>query len=244
MAKYALLNNIAHKDLKVIHRFSSEYGDNLGSVLTFPTEFADVQREYPILFRKVPDTEKFESVVILGFQKDENLFLDADQSGTGWRANYIPAAIARGPFLIGFQKQINNGIEEKAPVVHVDLDSPRLSKTEGVSVFLEHGGNSPYLEYISRILQSIQEGLAASEAMFAAFTKYDLLEPVTVDIEINNGNKFQLAGFYTISAEKLSVLSGEALKDLNRSGFLQGAFLVLSSLHNLNRLIDIKNRKD
>ncbi len=243
MPNYVLLNNIDHKDLKVSARFSAKYGDNVGSTLTFPTEFADVQREYPILFRKAPDTRTFEAVVILGFQKDENLFLDDDQSGNGWLANYIPAAIARGPFLIGFQKKINNGVEEKVPVVHVDLDNPRLGDVDGVSVFLEHGGNSPYLEYISKILQRIQEGLAASEAMFSAFNKYDLIEPVTVDIETNNGNKFQLAGYHTISAEKLAALPGDALESLNRSGFLQGAFLAVSSLHNLNRLIDIKNRR-
>lgn len=244
MANYTLLNNISHKDLKVDTRFSTEYGDNLGSTLTFPTEFADVQREYPILFRKESKTGKFEAVTILGFQKDENLFLNDDKSGSGWRASYIPAVIARGPFLIGFQTQVNNGTEEKVPVIHVDLDSPRLSETKGTPVFLEHGGNSPYLEYISRVLQGIREGIAASEAMFAAFTQYDLIEPVTIDVDVSNGDKYQLSGYYTISTEKLAALPGDALEALNRSGFLQGAFLAISSLNNVQRLIEIKNQKN
>ena len=47
-----------------------------------PTEFADVQREYPIFFRKDPATGEFMSIALLGFSKDENLFLDEAAAGT------------------------------------------------------------------------------------------------------------------------------------------------------------------
>ena len=59
MSRHVMLNNIAHKDLRVITRFGAEFGDNVGTVMTFPTEFADVQREYPIFFRKDPQTGEF-----------------------------------------------------------------------------------------------------------------------------------------------------------------------------------------
>ena len=47
----------------------------------------------------------------------------------------------------------------------------------------------------------------------------------------------------TISEEKLRALDGDALVKLNRSGFLQGAFLVLASLNNMKKLIDMKHRR-
>jgi len=47
-----MLNNIQHKNLRVVTRPGAQYGDNVGIVMTFPTEYADVQREYPIFFRK------------------------------------------------------------------------------------------------------------------------------------------------------------------------------------------------
>ncbi|HVY63308.1 MAG TPA: SapC family protein, partial [Gammaproteobacteria bacterium] len=115
MARHEMLNNVTHKDLRVITRHAAEFGDNLGSVLTFPTEYGDIQREYPIFFRKDPQTGEFGSVALLGFAKDENLFLDE----TGWHARYIPGVIARGPFLIGFQQQQVNGETQTAPVIHV-----------------------------------------------------------------------------------------------------------------------------
>ena len=42
---------------------------------TFPTEYGDIQREYPIFFRKDPRHGESLSVALLGFAQDENLFL-------------------------------------------------------------------------------------------------------------------------------------------------------------------------
>jgi SapC protein len=235
MARHVVLNNIEHKDLRVITRQSAAFGDNLASVMTFPTEYGDVQREYPIFFRKDNTTGEFFSIALLGFEKNENLFLDE----TGWQARYVPAVLARGPFLIGFQER--NG--EQEPIIHVDMDDPRISATEGEAVFLPQGGNSRYLERIASLLQGIHEGLAASKAMFAAFTSLELIEPVKVEVRLNPDEVIDLVGLYTISEEKLRALDGEALVRLNRSGFLQGAFLVLASLNNMKKLIDLKHSR-
>jgi hypothetical protein len=239
MARHVMLNNVTHKDLRVITRHAAEFGDNLGSVLTFPTEYGDIQREYPIFFRKDATTGEFASVALLGFAKDENLFLDE----TGWHARYIPGVIARGPFLIGFQEQRVDGDTRNEPVIHVDLDDPRVSTTQGEPVFLPQGGNSRYLERIAAILKGIHEGLAVSKAMFAAFTALELIEPVKVEIQFSPEEHYDLLGLYTISEAKLRALDGEALARLNKSGFLQGAFLVLASLNNMKTLIDMKHQR-
>jgi hypothetical protein len=231
MAKHALLNNVAHKNLRVITRHSAELGDDVSSVITFPTEWGDVQREYPILFRKDQATGDFISVALLGFGEAENLFLDEK----GWNASYIPGIVARGPFLIGFQRE--------EPVIHVDLDHPRISTTEGEPVFLPSGGNTRYIERIAVILEGIRVGLEASKAMFAAFTAMDLIEPVRVQIEISGEEQHNLHGYFTINEEKLVNLTGGQLETLNRAGFLQGAFLVVASLNNVKKLIDMKHRR-
>jgi len=239
MTKHALLNNIAHKDLRVITRYSAEFGDNVGSVVTFPTEYGDVQREYPIFFRKDPGTGEYLSVVLLGFEKNENLFLDEN----GWNASYIPGIVARGPFLIGFQERETAGEVRKDSVIHVDLDNPRISQTEGEPVFLANGGNTRYIERIATILNGIHLGMATSKAMFAAFTAMDLIEPVRVEIQMSPEEQHNLRGYYTINEEKLAKLDGDSLAELNKAGFLQGAFLVIASLNNVKKLIDMKHRK-
>ena len=44
MARHVLLNNVEHKNLRVVIRHGKEFGEAVGSVPTFPTEFAEILR--------------------------------------------------------------------------------------------------------------------------------------------------------------------------------------------------------
>ena len=104
MAKLALLNNIDHANLKIVTGFRAEFGDSVNQVAVYPTEFSELQRDYPIFFRKDGEGAYY-AVVLLGLDKGENLFLGEGR----WHARYVPALHQRGPFLIGFQKQDIDG---------------------------------------------------------------------------------------------------------------------------------------
>ena len=236
MSNTVLLNNVAHQHLKVTARFGAEYGDNISSVLVFPTEFIELQKEYPILFRQHAETKKYQATVLLGLSQNENLFLNP-ATASGWAAHYIPAVVAKGPFLIGLQTQDTGNT---APVIHVDLDHPKTSKESGYPLFLEHGGNTPYLEHIASVLKIIHQGIAVQDAMFNAFSELNLIEPVNIDIDLHNGEKQRLTGNFTINQEKLVALGGEQLERLNKLGFLPLAYAVITSMTNIRRLIDIK----
>jgi hypothetical protein len=123
------------------------------------------------------------------------------------------------------------------------MDSPRVNEHEGQPVFLEFGGNTRYLEDINRVLQGIYQGVAVSDEMFAAYTELELIEPVVLEVKLNNGEVHRMNGNYTISREKLLSLSPKNLEKLNKAGFLEGAFLVINSLNNMKNLIDIKNSR-
>jgi hypothetical protein len=151
--------------------------------------------------------------------------------------------ILRGPFLIGFQEQQIDGELRKEPVIHLDMDHPRISSTEGEHVFLPHGGNSPYLDHMSAVLRGINQGIEVSKAMFAAFSAMDLIEPVKLDIRLNEAVGYSLIGLHTINRQKLAALDGQSLERLNRAGFLEGAFLVMASLANVKRLMSLKQRR-
>lgn len=239
MPRHALLNNVTHKDLRVIARYGTEFGDDVATVPAFPSEYADLQREYPIFFRKDSATGEYQSIALLGFQKGENLFVESGR----WHAYYLPGIVARGPFLIGFQDRQVNGELRNEPVIHVDLDHPRVSYTEGEPVFLPQGGNSPYLDQIAAILRGIHDGMAMARSMFAAFTAFDLIEPVKVEIKVSDEDMYSLDGLHTINQHKLRALDRDALFALHQSGFLQGAFLVSQSMSNVRKLMAIKQRR-
>lgn len=236
MTNRVLLNNVDHGDLRVATGHGPQFGDAINQVLIFPTEFEAVQREYPILFQKDGDGA-FQSVALLGLDRDENLFLEDG----GWNARYVPAIQQRGPFSIALR---GGGGE---PMIHVDLDDPRVraaqGKGAGEPVFLPAGGNSPYLQHVARLLGVIYDGLEISKAMFAAFEAADLVEPVDVEIKLDEHTQYDLPGFYSISRERFAGLDAAALEALHRSGFLAAAQWVLSSLGNVGFLAELKNRR-
>ena len=238
MTNHVLLDNVTHKNLRVRMQHGATFGDNVGSVPTFPTEFADLQREYPIFFRRDANGDYY-SVALLGFAKDENLYLDGDR----WDAMYLPGIVARGPFLIGFQERQEGGELRRDPVIHVDMDNPRINETEGEPVFLERGGHSPYLQRVSRVLSGLNDGFAMNKAMFTAFAAADLITPVELEVKVTGSETLKLDGFYTLDREKLAALDSAKLHQLHRTGFLHGAYLVLASHLNLNKLIDRKVRR-
>ncbi|HVK51017.1 MAG TPA: SapC family protein [Pseudoxanthomonas sp.] len=239
MARHELLNNLAHQQLRVLTRFGREYGDNVGMVTAFPTEFAELQREYPIFLRKDRQDGQWQAVALLGFDANENLFL---QDGR-WNAAYLPGAIAKGPFLIGFQEQRIDGELRREPVVHVDVEHPKVSFSEGEAVFLPHGGNTPYLEHISGVLRGLRDGLEAAPAMYAAFDALGLIQPMNLELQLDAQHRVSLAGLYGIDRDRLAALDAEQLHGLHRSGYLEGVYLLLASLHNLRRLMAEKQRR-
>ncbi|MCE3252896.1 MAG: multidrug transporter [Cellvibrio sp.] len=234
MPNFVLLNNVAHKNLRVIRDYYPRYGDNEMSAITFAHEFRAIQNEYPIFFQKNPENGKFIPVALLGLRQNENLFL----SERGWDAQYIPASIKRRPFLIGIQAtkpgQDNN---QPGRMVYVDMDSPRVNETQGDAVFLPHGGYSAYLDSVVELLKYIQYGTELNERFIDVLLHYELLEVVTLEITLKNGNRNNLAGFYTINEEKLNALDGNAVSDLHSKGLLQFIYMMLASHSNVVKLI-------
>lgn len=229
MPNNVLLNNIDHKDLRVITTRSADYGDDVMFALTFPDEFRSIQTYYPIVFRKTADAQ-FQSVALFGFEEKQNLFLGE----RGWEAPYVPLMIERQPFLIG--------ADDRQLLIHIDLDSPRVSRTDGEVLFREHGGVTEYLERINSVLRAIHEGLAGAKSFVSALLEHELLESFVLDVTLDDGSQNRLTGFYTIHEERLSALGGAALERLSMAGHLQAAYMAVASLSHFRDLIDRRNR--
>ena len=225
MPRTVLLNNVDHQHLRVRTERSAALGDGVMFAVTFPAEFRSLQAHYPLVFRKLADGTGFEAVALFGFHEGQNLFLGP----AGWDAACLPLAIERLPFYIGRA--------EDELVVHVDLDSPRLSTTEGEAVFLTHGGSSDFLQRMTSVLLAIHEGLQGTPPFVAALLAHELLEPFVFEGEQEDGSPGRLSGFYTVHEERLRALAGPALQQLSQAGHLQAAYMAVASLSQFPALV-------
>lgn len=238
MVNHVLLDNVTHKNLRIRTALGKGCGYDVNVVRVFPSEFAQLQREYPLFFVKNAESGHFETIALLGFSERENLYL----TGTGWDAQYVPLAVQRQPFLIGFQEQIVDGLPRQVPVVHLDLDHPSVGNGEGEPVFLPHGGESPYLQRISSILATIRQGHETSRSLSQLLVGLELIESIAVDVEFDDGSKQVLAGLYSINEDAFRGLSANGLKELHDKGHLRDIYMLLASLLNVRHLIERKNR--
>jgi len=228
------LDNVEHATLRAAVRRGAEFGDAVNQTLVVPTEFEDVQREYPIFIRK-DQNDHWVAVVLLGLDRSENLFLENDR----WDARYIPAVHRRGPFFLG----VRESGDAREWAVHVDLDDPRVGQEAGEPLFKEHGGNSPYLDHVTGALHTIHEGMAAASGFLAALEELGLLKAVELEAQLGEGKTYSIPNLFTIGMEQFQKLTGAQLEQLHRSGYLAPAIFIRSSLPNMNRLIDRKKRK-
>lgn len=231
-----LLNNVDHADLRVIAGHGAAYGDALNQVLVLPTEFEAAQREYPILIRK-DAANAWQAVALLGLDRDENLFLDE----TGWNARYIPAVQRRGPFSIALQRDASGA--EPRPMIHVDLDHPRVSRDQGERLFLPAGGNAPYLRGVNQTLAQIHDGLEIAGPMFAFFEELGLIEPIDIEIKLDDQTTYDLPDVFTLAPDRVAAVTGENLEKLHQSGLLRAAHWIISSMGNIEELVARKTRQ-
>lgn len=237
MSDHVILTAEAHGDLRIRTDRSAELGDAVMCCMTVPAEFRQVQNEYPILFRLNAERDSFTALAMFGFETGENLFL----SDSGWDARYRPLAMEIQPFLIGTPAD-----EAGDKQVHLDMASPRVGGSdgdEGVRLFDEHGRPTPFLETIAENLGALDAGYQETAPFFAALARHRLLEPMSLEITLEDGSSNRLIGFHVIDEDRLRALDADALGELHADGHLMPIFMALASLSNITALIARKNRR-
>jgi hypothetical protein len=220
-----LLNNIQHKDLRVITQRGAQWGDDFMSAPVTVDEFRKLQAHYPIVFQR-DDKGGFVPAVLFGLQDGQNLFL----SDRGWDADYLPLSVQRLPFSIG--------IADDELRMMVDLDSKRISHgAEGEAVFLPQGGTTDFTENANSVLRTLHEGMQATTDFIQTLMAHDLLESFVLDVERPDGSHGQLVGFYIIHEERLAALDAATVSLLHQADYLQPIYMAIASLSNFTKLI-------
>lgn len=220
-----LLNNIQHKDLRVITQRGAKWGDDFMSAPVTVDEFRKAQAHYPLVFQ--PDGRGgFVPTALFGLQEGENLFL----TEAGWQADYLPLSVQRLPFSIG--------VADDELRMMVDMSSKRVSLgAEGEAVFLPHGGTTDFTEHANSVLLTLHEGLQATTEFVQTLMAHDLLESFVLDVERPDGTRGELVGFYIIHEDRLAALDADTVALLHQADYLMPIYMAMASLSHFTTLI-------
>ncbi len=233
-SQHAILTAEAHRDLAVRTDHGPAYGDAQMCCITVPSEFRAVQGSYPILFRLNDTRDHFTALAMFGFENGENLFLEdgvgcalssagdgdpalPDRRRARWRQRSAGSCRSRvAPHRDGRQRRA---------IVR------RTRPTDALS------------GQMAEQLRSLDEGYCAAPAFFAALQRYDLLEPFTLDVTLDDGSRNRLVGFHIIDEDRLAALDATALADLQAAGHLLPIYMAIASLAHLGDLVARRNHR-
>ncbi len=227
MTNIVPLSRVTHRCLKVDTRASAAYGDNQRFVQVTVNEFPQLAVHYPILFAEDRDTGQLYCGAMLGFDEGENLFIEE------WteREFYRPLTLRRGPFYTYGQ------------AVAIDLDHPRVVAEEGQSIFNEHGQPTKYLQNLIWAFEDLERGIETTRAFLTRLGELGLIEPVQIEVQLEDGSQRQCPGLHSVQPETLSRLPDTAVLELFRRGYLRLMDLMIASLKQLPLLAQRKSKR-
>jgi hypothetical protein len=145
--------------------------------------------------------------------------------------------------MIGSQKQSNGTSEEDTRVLTINTAHPRVNTEKGEALFLEFGGNSPFLDRVADMMETLHHGMIDNSKFISCLNELELIEPFTLDVQLNDASKHQMVGFYTINEEKIASLTDQQKLNLMNTGYMQAIYMMLASQHNVSHLLKRKNTK-
>ena len=225
MTQIVLLSKETHRSLKVDGRASAAYGDDRHFVQVTVNEFPLLVVHYPLFFSKDPNTGGFYCGVMLGFNEGENLFLREWQD----REFYRPLILQRGPF------------HARGPELAIDLDHPRVGAAGAKPLFTDYGEPTRYLQSIIWAFQDLKPGIETTNFFVARLLELQLIEPVDIDVEFEDGSTHKCVGLYAVNQETLSRLPDMVVLELFRRGYLRLIHLMIASLKQFPVLARKKN---
>jgi hypothetical protein len=225
MTNIVPLNSDTHRALRVYAGASARYGDNQRFAQVVVGEFSELVVHYPILLSKDADTGAFFCGAMLGFDRNENLFLKEGKGHEGYR----PLNLQRMPFYAA-------GAD-----LAIDMDHPRVGAEAGQALFTATGQPTMYLESIMQAFRDLKPGMEMTKLFIATLLQHKLIEPIDISASFDDGTRRNLADLYTINQTVLRELPDAVVLELFRRGYLRLIYLMIASLKQIGELATRKN---
>lgn len=191
---------------------------------------------FPIIFVQNPNTGGYRLMALLGLAPGENVYYGKD----GWDSTFVPLNIQTYPLVIGYDDRVEG---DRQYATCIDRNSPLVSTTDGIAMFKPDGEETDFLKTQQMLLSDIFE----SEKVFSEFgeqlQKLNLLTPLELIVQPQGGEPRRITGMFTIDQTKMKQLTPEQVQDMYKSELLPFCYLVMSSVFQCHRLLQLRNRK-
>lgn len=200
------------------------------------TELASSISNFPVVVIKRPEDGRYVLATMLGLQDGENVYWGPEY----WESAYVPLVIRRYPFALGYDDRANSS---GMLTTCIDISSPSLSETAGTPLFNGEGLPSDMLNGVHRLLADVYEDEKHTDQFTQTLAAMGLLRPMDILLQLQNSEVRKITGLMSIDEEKMLQLSAEQLKELHTSNYLHACYLISVSMHQLTRLIRLRNQK-
>lgn len=225
------ISSTEHKGFSVKGEGHLKFAAEVNSVPVTASEILQVAQELPVVFS---GADELVPVVIMGMRDNENLAINADGK---WQGRYVPAFLRRYPFIFA-----GNAENSQLTLCVDDSYAGWNSDDKGERLFDSEGAQTQYLQGVVKFLQDYQTQLVRTQAFCKRIKELDLLEPVTANFQMAEGDRVSLGGFQAISKSKLKALPQETLMQMFAADELELIYQHLFSLGRFNHLIDLSNK--
>ena len=224
------LDRERHRSLKLKPQDTARFAAGLQAVPLVAVEFAEVAREYPIVFARGAAVEdkpgELLCYALSGLHEDENLFLDADGQ---WVAQYVPAFIRRYPFVFA-----ETGRDQFS--VCIDESYAGFDESEGDPLFDEAGEPATVLKNALDLLTDYQRQVELTGAFLKKLDASQLLMQTELRADFADGRNALVQGLLVVDEARLKQLPVATLQEWLASGELGLLYAHLLSLGNVKHL--------
>ena len=195
-------------------------------------EFSVACRDYPLVFATSDQGKSYSPVAVIGLSNGENLFV---KDGRWDPLVYLPAYVRRYPFCMS--RVTKDGKEQDQRLICVEQ---AFVSDDGEMLFDASGVALETWKPIEQLLREYEADIERTREMCGILADYGLLEPFTMQAQVNGGAALNLSGMHRITEKKLEFLNAAQHKNLIKKGIMGRLYAHLISLENFGRLMNRK----
>lgn len=206
------------------------YGSSQHLLNVRVNEISQLLADVPVFFSRHQQTGQWLLSGLYSFTPAQNLWLQQGQ----WLASYQPVCMQTYPLRLGTDpSQLMLVADER--VLH------RTGVANTVALFAENGQASGYLTQQKSLLEKDLQQEYLTFQFVKAVSQLGLIKELDLHLMLADGSSQLIKGLATVDEDKLQLLSGEQLQQLQQQGYLLLLHAMLLSITRLNRLIQLHN---